>query len=309
MRDRQRARQLLWATAEVQFGLFNLAQARAAGITRGALHHLINTRALMIELPRVYALSGAPKSWHRSLMAVCLWAGEKSAASHRSAAALWGFDGFGMGVVEISTARPQNAPRPGMTVHRVDSHLLDEIVTVNNIPTTSVPRTLLDLCAIKHARAEGALDHALTRRVTTLEQMWLFHDQEWLRGRRGIRVLRHLLIERTPGKAPTQGELERMMKRLITAEAFPEPVRQHEVILSFGPVHIDFAYPERKLGIETDDYGSHGNPKSFDRDRERDAELQAMGWRILRFTWAQLRWRPDYVSEMIRHQLQISSIA
>jgi very-short-patch-repair endonuclease len=43
--------------------------------------------------------------------------------------------------------------------------------------------------------------------------------------------------------------------------------------------------------------------ESFERDRRRDAELQALGWAVLRLTWAQLRWDPRYVIGLLRHHL------
>jgi len=278
-------------------------------MTSTMIYHLTETGAWVRELSGTFSVAGAPRSWHRDVMTAVLWAGDGGAASHRSAAAIWGLDGFPREAIEISTVKPLNSPRSDIKVHRVDGHLPPEIVEVENIPTTSVRRTILDLCAIKHPRAEGALDCALVRRLTTIDQMWMLYDHEWIRGRRGVRILRLLLIERTPGRAPTHSELERIMKRLIKRERFPEPVRQHEVTLSFGPIHIDFAYPDRKLAIETDSYGYHGDLKAFDRDRERDAELQALGWRVLRFTWVQLRWRKRYVAEMIRIHLEMTPSA
>lgn len=136
--------------------------------------------------------------------------------------------------------------------------------------------------------------------------MWLFHDEEWTRGRRGIAILRTRLRERT-AQPPTASELEREMSKLFRRENLPQPVRQFEVQLSFGPIHIDFAYPEISLAIETDSYAYHGNKRAFDGDRERDAELQALGWGVLRFTWSQVRWRGRFVADVIRRNYGLRS--
>jgi len=53
----------------------------------------------------VYRLPGAPRTWLQSLMRVCLWAGDDAVASHLAAAALWGFDGFGEGPLEITASK------------------------------------------------------------------------------------------------------------------------------------------------------------------------------------------------------------
>jgi very-short-patch-repair endonuclease len=45
---------------------------------------------------------------------------------------------------------------------------------------------------------------------------------------------------------------------------------------------LDIAIPDIKLGIEADG-PFHMNPKSWARDKRRDAYLTAKGWKIVRF--------------------------
>lgn len=232
-------------------------------------------------------------------MAACLWAGEQTAASHRTAATLWRLDGFARGRVEIATTcrrRPHGLP---VVVHRFDRWLLADITTIEGIPVTSLRRTLLDLAGIKDRRLEGALDHALGRGLTSLGGLWLLYEAEWTRGRRGIAILRHLLAERTTSTAPTQSALERMYLRIVEEYALPAPVRQYAMNLSWGQAHIDFAYPRSEVAIEIDSHAWHMDRKSFERDRERDNELQQLGWQVLRFTWAKLRWEPERVAALV----------
>jgi very-short-patch-repair endonuclease len=95
-----------------------------------------------------------------------------------------------------------------------------------------------------------------------------------------------------------------MLARLIKEAALPAPKRQYEIALPSGTRYIDFAYPELLLAIETDGYAWHGDREAFDRDRERDNELQTLGWRVLRFTYAMLRWEPERVVATIRRHLE-----
>lgn len=83
----------------------------------------------------------------------------------------------------------------------------------------------------------------------------------------------------------------------------PEPHRQFAISLPDKEIRVDYSYPEGRLIIEADSYAFHGDRPTFDADRERDAELQALGWRVLRFTWAQLKWRREWVAEMIARHL------
>lgn len=167
-------------------------------------------------------------------------------------------------------------------------------------------RTLLDLAGIKHPRLESAIDQALMQGLTSLGQLWLLYEEDWTRGRRGIAILRSHLIDRTVGQAPTESDLELMLAAIVREFALPEPARQYWIDLPGDSIRVDFCYPDARLVIETDGYAFHADRKAFDSDRARDAELQVLGWRVLRFTWAQLRWRREWIAEMIRRNLALA---
>jgi hypothetical protein len=73
---------------------------------------------------------------------------------------------------------------------------------------------------------------------------------------------------------------------LVRDAGQPEP--QADVVLS-APDHprieVDLRWPWRRLIVETDGFATHGTRAAFERDRARDAALQAAGFRVLRFTW------------------------
>ncbi len=52
--------------------------------------------------------------------------------------------------------------------------------------------------------------------------------------------------------------------------------------------------------VELDGHGFHSTPSEFERDRRRDADLQAAGYRVLRFTWRQVTEQPGWVADRIR---------
>lgn len=289
-----------------QFGLFNRAQARAAGLSEACICKRLRAGKLDLFLPNVYGIPGTPASWHQDQVGACLWAGEGSAASHRAAARIWEVDGFSDARVEISTITNKRPNGLNIAVHRVDRFLLPEIVTVSGIPTTSMRRTLLDLAGTKHPRTEVSLDHAIRRKLTSLGELWLLYEEDWTRGRRGIAILRTLLIDRTPGEAPTQSDLELLFRRIVRRANLPQPQQQYLVNLPSGPFHIDFAYPEARLAIELDGYAYHSDREQFDEDRARSNELQLfLGWYVLRFTWAMLKWSQWKVVGLIRHHLDL----
>ena len=47
--------------------------------------------------------------------------------------------------------------------------------------------------------------------------------------------------------------------------------------------------------MEVDGYAYHSTRHAFERDRARDAALQAAGYRVVRFTWRQIVHEPHAV--------------
>ncbi len=292
--------------AEAQFGLITRTQALALGLTNQQITYRLGNGRWKLVHRNVYRINGAARSWAQDAMGACLWAGDSAALSHQAAARVWEFNSFQRVGIEISTVAPKRDHDVPFRVHRVSTALSKEIVTASGLPTTSVRRTILDLTGIRHPRSEGVLDQALARDLTSLGQMWLLYEEEWTKGRRGIAILKARLSERTPGRGPDDSELEFLLDKIIREYALPEPKRQYSIALITRGIRVDYCYPEARLIIEVDGYAFHGNRSAFDSDRERDAELQAGGWRVLRFTWAQLKWRRDWVADMIRRNLQPS---
>ncbi len=287
-----------------QYGVFNLAQVRAAGLNGSAVYRGVRRGLFVRELPRVFAVAGAPRSWERRQMAAILWAGGRSAAAGTAAARNWGFRGFENAPVEIAMTGQKRPFGLGFVAHRVDDHLVPEITEVRGIPTTSVRRTLLDLAATNHRFTESSLDQALRQDLVPLSGIWLLYEQEWMKGRRGVAVLRRLLLDRTSGQAPSDSDMESLMGRMILSSNLPVPTRQFPVQLSYGSVLLDFSYPKLLIDIECDSYAFHMDRQAFEKDRRRDVELQALGWVVLRFTWAQIKWQEEFVLNQIRHHVE-----
>jgi very-short-patch-repair endonuclease len=62
------------------------------------------------------------------------------------------------------------------------------------------------------------------------------------------------------------------------------------------------------LVIELDGYAWHGDRRAFEEDRARDNALQALGWRVVRITWAKLRFDPDGVEALLRTYLNLAPV-
>lgn len=61
---------------------------------------------------------------------------------------------------------------------------------------------------------------------------------------------------------------------------------QHSVF--GGKYRIDFALPDKKIGIELDGHAWHSDRETFTKDRARQRELELDGWRLIRFSGAEI---------------------
>ncbi|MCW2529599.1 MAG: hypothetical protein JWM76_4459, partial [Pseudonocardiales bacterium] len=59
--------------------------------------------------------------------------------------------------------------------------------------------------------------------------------------------------------------------------------------------YLDVAFPHLRLAIEIDGWAHHSDVDRFRGDRTRQNALVSLGWTVLRFTWADLTERPEYV--------------
>jgi very-short-patch-repair endonuclease len=83
------------------------------------------------------------------------------------------------------------------------------------------------------------------------------------------------------GEAPSECELQRMFLRLCRRHGLPEPQLEAPI----GAYHADFYWPGARLVVETDGRAHHERRAAFERDRQRDLDLAALGIQTLRVTW------------------------
>ena len=283
-----------------QHGLISRTQALALGLTRRAIDTRVASDRWRPIHRGVYLAIPLEPSWHQRLMAAVLVGGPSAVASHRSAAALWKLDGIRSAPIEISVKTGLRIP--GAIVHRRRADDDPDIVSIDRVPATTIERTLLDLAAVVRPRVAGlAMDDSLRRGDTDLRRLGAVVPPL---GRAGRAAFRLLLEERDERDAVAESPLETMMLRILRRAGLPPPVPQYEVHDAHGVVaRIDFAYPEHRLGLETDGYRWHSGVERWRQDLRRENRLKLLGWTLLRFSWADLSDRPDQVIGQVRAAL------
>ncbi len=209
-------------------------------------------------------------------MAAVLACGPCAVLSHRSAAANWGLRPWDGCEVTVPAARS----RRGITVY-TSSLPEDEVRMVNGIPTTSPPRTLLDLAAVlRPHQLTRAFNEAEVRRLD--DPLSVPDLIERYRGRKGVATIRAIL---ETGPDFTRCDLEALFIE-FTRHGGLEAPRANMNLLGY---ECDFVWLEQQLVVELDARATHDTRAAFEQDRERDRTLQAAGWRVIRVTPRQLR--------------------
>jgi very-short-patch-repair endonuclease len=162
--------------------------------------------------------------------------------------------------------------RRGIIVHR-STTLGSELVTRRNgVPLTCPARTLQDLRAVLSPESlQKATRKALDLRLDVTSALDAEPDL-------------------------TRSELERLFLRLCRRHGLPDP----EVNARVGSYEVDFLWRDLSVIVETDGFRHHASRAAFESDRARDARLQARGYRILRFTYRQVREAPRSVVASLR---------
>ncbi|NOX23312.1 MAG: DUF559 domain-containing protein [Actinobacteria bacterium] len=294
--------QLLISTARIQRGVFTLTQAQACGIPRRTITGRAARGVYETLYPGVYGIAGTDDSWHRSVIASVLSLPQPVAASHQTAAHLWGMAPQQPKAVEVVTRRYRRRHRLPFVVHESLDLLETDIVEIDGIPVTSAVRTVVDLGASAPPwYVERCLDNALRDKQLTAWDVRCFIARVARSGRNGIGTIRPLVEDRLSWNSITESVLEDLFRSVVASSPYPMPDPQYELVDVNGDLvgRFDFAYPASRALIETDSERYHMDSASFQRDREKQNRAQLLGWTVYRFTWRQLLDEPDSVLDVI----------
>lgn len=266
------------ARAERQHGCVTTGQLRAAGMSRGAVAQRVTEGWLTRVHRGVYRVGPltGPLTGQNAALLAC---GQKAALSHRTAAAIWGLIATLPAIVDVSVPGNQRS-RKGIRVHR---HRPLAAVTVHQGCRITTPAaTIADLAPALTARdLARAIEQAQILRLATRDELL-----DALPSRRS-RALRTALEQ----PRLTRSEAERRLLELIDKAGLPRPRTNFRL----GRHEVDLFWPEQRLIVEVDGFAFHSSREAFERDRARDAELVALGHRVVRITWRQIAGVPEAV--------------
>jgi hypothetical protein len=232
-------------------------------------------------------------------IAAWLWSGRRATVAGLSAAAFHGSLWIDAGLPAELNQRHRHKTK-GIVLHS-DRLGEDEVCVVDGVPATTPARTAYDL-----GRRRG-LETAVVRldglmQATHLKPVDVAVLADRHSGARGIVQLREAIGLSDAGSESPQ----ETRTRLVLTSAGLRPKRtQIEVFDSFGVFigRIDMGWDEWLVGVEYDGEQHWTNPEVRTGDIERQARLEAQGWRIVRVSADMLRHRRQVIVERTRNAL------
>jgi very-short-patch-repair endonuclease len=272
---------------EVVQGNGGLATRRQllARIPTDVLDGHVGRRNLVRVYPHVYRLRDGAADDHTLLRAALLHAGPVAALSHTTALAVWGIRPLEHPVHLTVDQGLRRAGAPGLLVHRrlrFDPGS-GQCVERRGLLVTALPRAVIDSWPLLPVaeRRPLALDVAREGRVTAGQLREALAERPNVGGRRRLAQAIDLIDD------GCQSELEaHAVLGVFRHRSLPPSVGQHQVLLPTGRVRLDRAWPEAKLAVELDGAAHHAAPENRRKDLARDTALAALGWVVLRFTYA-----------------------
>lgn len=223
-----------------------------------------------------------------------------SVFSHLTAARLHGLEVASAGQVDVTVpADARLSARAGVQVHRAR---LDrtEVTRRGGLPVTSAIRTCLDLAReMPVVDAVAAVDMALHQKLVRLDDLQARLDP--LAGRRGVRQARQAIELAEPR---SESPMESRLRLILVDGGLARPEAQ--VTLRDGLRFLgraDLYYPQARLCIEYDG-GTHR--ESVGEDDVRQNRLVSAGYRVLRYTAADVYGHPDRIVAEVRSLIQAS---
>ena len=232
-------------------------------------------------------------------MAAVLACGASAAISHDDAAALWGLRRKRRrGPIQLSVPRSSRSRPAGIVVRRRTSFGRKDVTRQRGIPVTTPACTIVDI-------ATTDSEKRLERAINDADQLGLIRfdvlraELERMPPKRpGVATVRRLLHRHT--FRLTRSELERLFLPIAKRAGLPVP----ETRVIVNGVEVDFYWPELGLVVETDSLRYHRTAMKQTNDLLRDNAHTVADLKRLRFTHFQVRYEPEYVTELLTKMIQ-----
>lgn len=291
------------AVASTHFGAISTQELDDLGVDRRQRSRWV-AQGLLVRLgPRTYAIAGSAATWHRSIWAAMTDVGDAGFIAGRTAARIHGLDGFDGDEIELLVRREQRGSRAPYIVRSTSTALgIADTVTIDGIRCLSVERLILDgpLFGFDRTEVENAIDSAIRLKKVSEQRLRVRAISRHRQSINNGRVLLDALVD-----AGGESRLERWFLGLVREAGLPRPALQkvwREASRTIARVDAMF---DDGLIVEIAGHGTHSSRRQRQHDEQRRTELTLLGFRVITFTYDDIRDRPGWVADCLRAALMM----
>ncbi|MBO1767967.1 DUF559 domain-containing protein [Allobranchiibius sp. GilTou38] len=263
---------------------------RRTARTRGLpMKELLSTQYTRVFFD-CYVPASTPVTQTLLVQAALFCAPEALAASHHSAAQLWGGIVPRTSDVHLAVTTDVRTKRRGIRTHRYD--VSPRVMQRSGVPTTTPEQTFVDLGAYLELVDLVVLGDSLIRKQrTTIDR--LSAAASVASGRGSVTVRRAATWVRGRVDSPNETRL----RLLLVLAGLPEPAVNTAIRGADGEIQrkLDLAYERARIAIEYDGRHHIDRQDQWQRDLLRREELEGQGWRFVVITADDLYSHPDRV--------------
>jgi len=295
---------LIAAVAASQYGAVSAAQISAHDVSTSLRSKWERTGLIERLGPRSFAVVGSTPTFERALTSGRFDLEPHGVVAGRAAARLYGLDGFTVGHAEFLVPRAERHRTTSGLVCASGRPLRGDTIMVGGFRSLTVERLILEspLFGFSRAETENAIDSAIRRRLTTEQRLRDRVARELRPGVNGSRVLLDALVD-----AGGESSLERSFLRLVRQAGIARPVLQKTFRADGRTVaRVDAFFPG-DLVVEVSGHGTHATRRQRQVDAQRHTELTLRGFRVITFTYEDVRDRPWWVIARIREALAMAA--
>jgi hypothetical protein len=202
-----------------------------------------------------------------------------------TAATLWGLRRVNDLRIHVLVPHGASPELDGIVVHRcrhIDA--VDLVERPDGIRVTSPPRTLFDSAdMLGLSAARSVMEQIMHEGMGTLGTIVDTYHRLAHPLRPGSRTMADVIASRPRWRTALHSHLEQRVLEECERQGIPVAISQCPVeIPGERTIHLDFGWPEWKVGLEVDDPAWHMGFEERHRDTRRDRKAGTVGWYVPR---------------------------
>lgn len=269
--------------------MVSITELRDLGLNDNAVALRVRNGRLHRVHLGVYSVGHTALTLTGRFVAAVLACGDGSSLSFFSSGAYWSFVRWEERLIDVTVVGTTTRRVAGVRAHRARSLDVRDVCRRDGMRVTSPARTLLDLAAVLpfDALRRAARQAQAERRVNVRQLREILARSN---GHRGGTALRAIVDD---GPAPTRSDLEDALLDLLDDAGVERPEVNAPLRLDGRRIVPDYLWRARRIAIEADSRRWHDDPLTRRNDDDKQAILEAHGYRVLRITDHQIADHPQ----------------